>query len=258
MTAGRPGWRQRYLFLKRKLDFDITPQPDDRTCGPACLHAVYRYYDDEVPLDDLVREVPQLPSGGTLAVLLALHALGRGYEATIYTCDLQMFDPSWFVPGAPPMRERLIVQQKAKEEPKLREAIQAYVEFLDQGGRVYLEEITVSLIEGILAEGIPIITGLSATWLYHCMRERPGDFKPDDAAGVPVGHFVVIHGMDRTARLASIADPYRHHPYPDSHFYEVHANRLIGAIMLGIMTFDAKLLVIRPRSGRGAEQLCRS
>ena len=94
--------------------------------------------------------------------------------------------------------------------------------------------------------------------MYHCIRERPGDFKPDDAAGVPVGHFVVIHGMDRTARLASIADPYRHHPYPDSHFYEVHANRLIGAIMLGIMTFDAKLLVIRPRSGRGAEQLCRS
>ena len=32
----------------------------------------------------------------TLAVLLGCHALRRGYEATIYTFNLQVFDPTWF------------------------------------------------------------------------------------------------------------------------------------------------------------------
>ena len=32
----------------RELDLDILAQPDDETCGPTCLHAVYRYF-GEVP-----------------------------------------------------------------------------------------------------------------------------------------------------------------------------------------------------------------
>src|SRR5262249_1472255 len=34
-----------------RLQLDILPQPDDFTCGPTCLHAIYRYLGDEVPLD---------------------------------------------------------------------------------------------------------------------------------------------------------------------------------------------------------------
>ena len=66
------------------------------TCGPTCLQAVYRYFGDDLPLEQVVAETPSLAEGGTLAVLLGCHALRRGYQATIYTFNLDVFDPSWF------------------------------------------------------------------------------------------------------------------------------------------------------------------
>ena len=63
----------------------IEVQPDDSSCGPTCLHAVYRHYGDTVPLSTLTSEVAYLPSGGTLAVLLACHALELGYSEVIYS-----------------------------------------------------------------------------------------------------------------------------------------------------------------------------
>ena len=79
-----------------KLHLDITMQPDDITCGPACLHSVYDYYGDTISLQQVITEVKSLKSGGTLAVLLANHALKRGYKATIFTYNLNVFDPTWF------------------------------------------------------------------------------------------------------------------------------------------------------------------
>ncbi len=232
------------------LDFEITPQPDDTACGPSCLHAVYRFFGDPIDVRQVIREIPQLEGGGTLASFLGLHALRRGYDTTIYTCNLQLFDPTWFAPDGPPIRERLLAQMRAKSDPKLHQASRAYLEFLELGGHLHMEDITAELMGGILQQGLPLITGLSATWLYAACRERPGDCQPDDAAGEPVGHFVVVHGLDPVTRRASLADPYLHMPYPASHHYEVHVDRLVGAIALGIVTYDAKLIVIRPGANR--------
>jgi len=233
--------------LSTKLTFEITPQPDDTACGPSCLHAVYRYYEDDIPAEQVIREVQQLEGGGTLAVYLALHALRRKYEATIYTCDLQMFDPSWFDTEAPLIGPRLAAQMKIKRQAKFQAATRAYLEFLDHGGDLFMEDITISMLGAILTTGAPIITGLSATWLYRSPRERTTDLEPDDIVGEPLGHFVVIHGIDEARHVAWVADPYIHKPFSASHVYEVDANRLIGAIYLGIITYDAKLLIIRPK-----------
>ena len=96
--------------METRLSLDILPQPDELTCGPTCLHAVYRYYGDDISLDRVITEVPMLESGGTLGVWLACHALKRGYRATTYTFKLQLFDPSWFLPDAPDIVERLEAQ----------------------------------------------------------------------------------------------------------------------------------------------------
>ena len=37
-------------------DLEIQAQPDDLTCGPTCLHAVYRYFGDDVSI--VPREKP--------------------------------------------------------------------------------------------------------------------------------------------------------------------------------------------------------
>jgi len=67
-----------------KLDFDINNQPDNTSCGPTCLHAVYHYYNDSIPLQQIISEVTMMEEGGTLEVFLACHALRRGYKTTIF------------------------------------------------------------------------------------------------------------------------------------------------------------------------------
>ena len=86
---GRLGMRKQLGF-----GFDIQAQPDDVTCGPTCLHSLYQYYKDDIPLKDVIRDVKQLKNGGTLAVMLGNHALNRGYKAIIYTYNLNVFDPT--------------------------------------------------------------------------------------------------------------------------------------------------------------------
>jgi hypothetical protein len=66
-----------------QLQLAVLPQPDYTTCGPTCLQAVYEYYGDSLPLEQVIAEIDPLPGGGTLAVSLACHALERGYTATI-------------------------------------------------------------------------------------------------------------------------------------------------------------------------------
>jgi len=233
--------------VKTSLHLEILPQPDETTCGPTGLHALYRYYGDELPLARVIGEVPMLPEGGTLSVLMACHALRRGYRALIYTYELQLFDPTWFLPGGPDIRERLAGQMEAKDDPKLRLASRAYLEFLELGGGIRFEDLTKTLIRGYLRRSIPIITGLSATWLYRTAREfGPGD-DYDDVRGVPSGHFVVLCGYDRENRTVLVADPLLSNPVGKGQYYEVDINRVICSILLGVTTYDANLLVIRPR-----------
>ncbi|HEX8011111.1 MAG TPA: hypothetical protein VF814_09275 [Casimicrobiaceae bacterium] len=68
---------------------------------------------------------------------------------------------------------------------------------------------------------------------------------------MPSGHFVVVAGYDREARTVLIPDPYGPHPYGASRDYWIKIDRVVGAMLLGVVTHDANLLVIQP-SQRGA------
>src|SRR5687768_4298736 len=127
--------RDRAADLER-LQFEIQTQPDDFTCGPTCLHAIYRYWGDDVPLSTLVDEIARTPSGGTADVFLANHALRRGYRATIFTYNLRIFDPTWFTREDVDLRERLRAQSavKSAQRPVFGLLAEAYVQFLDLGG----------------------------------------------------------------------------------------------------------------------------
>jgi hypothetical protein len=239
--------------MDKKLHLGIKSQPDDTTCGPTCLHAVYTYFGDKISLDKVIGQVKQLKGGGTLAVLLGCHALRRRYRAKLYTFNLQVFDPTWFAPGAPAIEERLTTQMKAKNNPKVRTASKAYLDFLRLGGRICFEDLTSSLIRGLLKRSIPILTGLSATFLYRTARETALGKKLvyDDIQGEPTGHFVVLCGYNMQDRTVLVADPLLPNPISASPIYTVRLNRLICAIMLGILTYDANLLIITPKKKPG-------
>ena len=234
--------------MESRLKLDILPQPDDTTCGPTCLHAVYRYYGEEVPLPQVIEEVRKLDEGGTLATLLGIHALKRGYEATLYTLNLHVMDPTWFLPDSEPLAERLELQAAAKPWPKLQLATEAYLEFLELGGQIYMEDFTTALIRKYLKRSIPILTGLSATYLYGSAREYGPKFEPDDIRGVPAGHFVVLTGYHAETREVLVADPFLPNPLAPGHNYLMDIDRVISAILLGILTYDANMLIIEPRT----------
>ena len=248
--------------MGKLLRLDIQKQPDDTTCGPTCLHAVYAWYGDVISLEKVIATTPQLTAGGTLAVQLALHALQRGYRATMYTYDLRMFDPTWFRPGVTVdiLKTKLKAQAKAKPEPKLHTATRAYLEYLDHGGKLRWRDLTSALIEEHLAQGHPILTGLSATYLYGTARERGWDDEHDDILGTSAGHFVVLCGLDPVRQRVLVADPLHKKKGSRERRYWVAMHRLIGAILLGVLTYDGNMLVLEkakristpPRTGKDA------
>jgi hypothetical protein len=230
------------------LDFDMQTQPDDVTCGPTCLQALYNYYGDGIPLKEVIQEVKQLKLGGTLAVMLGNHALKRGYKARIYTYNLTVFDPTWFKYSSKKMIRFLREQMEFKSKRrKLKVASQAYIKFLQAGGEVRNVELDETLIKNYLKESIPIVTGLSATYLYGSAREIPQFDIYDSIKGEPAGHFVVITGFDEEKKSVQITDPNEPNPLGQGKVYSVSFARLINSIMLGIVTYDANLLIIQPK-----------
>lgn len=229
-----------------RLQLEILPQPTVSSCGPTCLHAVYRYFGDDIGLDQVLDEVQMLDEGGTLAVLLGIHALRRGYRVHIYTYNLEVFDPTWFT------RPRVNLQEKLRHQAELKKSLRrlrfetnGYLDFLKMGGGLKFEDLRPGLIRRYLTRGIPILTGLSSTYLYHESREMP-DTTPDDLAGEPQGHFVVLSGYDKEDRRVLVSDPWTPNPHSPGHHYGIAIERVIGSILLGILTYDANLLIIEP------------
>jgi len=243
LPLARPERRTGSAF---RLPVSMLPQPDETTCGPTCLHAVFRYWGEDEALESTIGRGERLEHGGTFAVFLACDALRKGYSATIYTYNITVFDPTWFE-GDIDIAERLARQRELKAaDSRLVHASNGYLEFLRLGGALRFVDLTVDLIHGILRRRLPIITGLSSTYLYRAPREHAAQGVPDDLAGCPAGHFVVLAGFNAERSSLLVVDPYHSTPYGPSHAYWLAAERVIGAILLGIVTHDANLLVVHP------------
>jgi hypothetical protein len=235
------------------LPVKTLPQPDETTCGPTCLHAIYAYWGDDEPLDSVVARMWRLRQGGTFAVFLGCDALRKGYRARIYTYNLTVFDPTWFTRPHVDIAGRLALQREVKSDDRLRHATEGYLEFLELGGRLRFANLSQHLIRGILNCKLPILTGLSSTYLYRSAREYGDDDIPDDVRGYPAGHFVVIAGWDQRRRRVLVVDPYQPNPYGSPHEYWISIDRVVAAILLGIVTHDANLLVVYPAQTRTGE-----
>lgn len=228
------------------VDFHISPQPDGSSCGPTCLQALYRFHGEDVTIAEITRSIRQLDDGGVLGVQLACHALRRGYAVDIYTYNLQMFDPTWFRGVRPDLREKLARQAALKTKRKLQFATRHYGEFLDLGGRVDMRDLSAGLLAELIGAGAPVLTGLSSTWLYGGPRETATDNpQDDDVGGVPQGHFVVLCGWQEATRHVRVADPFRPNPFAPEPVYSVDVDRLIASILLGIVTYDANLILVQ-------------
>jgi hypothetical protein len=139
------------------------------------------------------------------------------------------------------------MEVKSKKR-KLQFATDAFLEYLDLGGKVLMRDLTRDLLRSHLRRKVPVLSGLSATWLYHCSRETGTDVTDyDDVRGTPQGHFVVLHGYERKVRKVLVSDPHPDNPVAHGPQYWVDIDRLVSAIHLGVLTYDANMLVLTPR-----------
>lgn len=229
-----------------QLPFNILAQPTETTCGPTCLHGIYCYYGDTISLDQVISEVQTLSQCGTLSVFLACHALKRGYRATIYSYNIQLFDPTWFTENSSiDICDKLIKQSEFKSDLRLQQGTNGYVEFLSLGGVLRFNDFNHELIYHFLKQKTPVIAGLSATYLYRSARETGNDVCCfDDLRGSSCGHFVVVHGYDCKNGSVSLADPLCHNPFSNNRNYQIRIERLACALLLGVLTYDGDLLII--------------
>ena len=228
----------------------ILTQPNDTTCGPTSLHAVYNYYGKNISLKQVISEVSYLEEGGTLAVMLGIDALKNGFKAKIYTYNLLVFDPTWFKEKEVNLIEKLRKQLKHKKSTRLHKATKSYIEFLEKGGEILFKDLNPTMLKKQFAKNIPVLTGLSATYLYNCSRETTDENDNsiyDDVRGNSAGHFVVLCGYDEEKKNVIVADPYKENPLSGNNYYSVKIGRLINSILLGIVTYDANLLIIEKR-----------
>lgn len=246
MHAKSPTTRQaRRGDLDGFLELEIRAQPDDVSCGPTSLHAVYSFLGFGQSLSELIGEIRSLKEGGTLAAFLGIDALEKGFSARLYSYDLKVFDPSWRDLSSGGLADKLKAQLQLKKGKRFRTGSEAYLHFLELGGEIAFDDLTPELLGRIFATGLPILTGLSASYLYQSKREytdRKDKAHEDDLRGTPVGHFVVLCGT--RGGLVRVADPFYDNPMSHGHFYDVPVNRLIRAILLGVITYDANLLVV--------------
>ena len=226
-----------------KLHVEVPPQPDDESCGITCLQAIYQYHGHETSIDALKEEVVHWQTGGTVGVNLGRHALAQGFTAEIYSYNIKVFDPTWRDLPMEELRARLKMRQKRVRSNRQKKEIAFYLDFLKQSGIMRFDDLDESLLKRLFGAHRPVICGLSATYLYHTMRELPNN-QESDVAGNPVGHFVVVSGYNPETHEVQIHDPLRRHALSASGTYALPFLKFSNAVMLGILTYDANLLVI--------------
>lgn len=233
------------------INIEINTQPDDETCGPTCLHAIYRYYNYDISLKEVTDTVKRSASGGTLAPYLGTHALERGFTASILINNMDIFDPSWFEHSEACVNLSLKLEEQMhyKKSEGIQQSSIAYQEFLKAGGIIKFKFLSVELLKEYFSYHLPIITGLSSTYLYNSPREiyKKGESHFDDIKGTPCGHFVIVAGFDEEHQRIVVVDPFRENMLSRNNYYKVSSHRLINAILMGMVTYDANLLIIQPK-----------
>jgi len=221
-------------------------QPDDVSCGPACLLMVLRSYGDERTFEEVAERVVRTREGGTLGVHLGSAALELGYRARIVSYNPRVFDPTWRGLTMGALRRKLVRAAKHVRRPRVRESLEAYARFLALGGSVRFPELTTGLLVDLVDTRRPVITGLSATHLYRQIREIPETNVEDDLRGEPVGHFVVVSGYSGSGGRFAVTDPSPDAPFGRGGRYRVDADRLLNSILLGVTTYDGVLVEVWP------------
>lgn len=224
-------------------------QPTSTTCSQAALSILLGHYGFEIAALDLERQVPQVKDeagndSGTITQLLAAWAIAQNFDVSLYTFDCQIIDQSWADLDSKSVVARLEAGLDGWSVPGLgkewsRAYRQAYISFLQAGGKLTIQpSVTSELLYQLLSQG-PIFTTVSINTLYA--KGRTKDDKPDDVNGRTWNHCIVIYGNDEQGNFL-IADP-----IVEPGLHVVKPERMIAAITAAQIECDNLLFQLNLR-----------
>ena len=111
------------------------------------------------------------------------HALQRGYECTLYTFNLHVFDPTWFVLEPLALHASLEARREHVGDQRARDAIDASMPYLELGGEVRVVVVDVG-IEPVVGP-VHVGEGTRARGGQEQDGHEHGWYRPERSNGPP-------------------------------------------------------------------------
>lgn len=219
-------------------------QPTNRSCAYTSGAMLLENVGVPAKIEDLIAEIPEIRDRdkkvrGGIAQEVATQCLDRNTDVDMYTFDCQIIDLSWQGLSDDELISRLIEVREARNIPNLgkpltRRYIDAYIGFLQKGGRLHiLPAVTAKLLYQLLDKGAlfvnacPHILFNEGRLLYPKLRTS----KLDDVKGEVSIHSLVINGYDEKGNFL-LSDPFYGQKIVEAEF-------MTGAIMAAAIGCDS-------------------
>lgn len=247
------------ISFMKVINWDIKPQvqPTSTTCGQTALSILLAHYGDVIDPLEIEARVPQCVNEkgekvGTINQQLAIWCLGRGYDATMYTFDCQIIDQSWSELDNSKLKDRLELRKSGWVVPAMgkewtEQYAQSYIDFIDAGGRLYIQQAATTKLLYELLENGPLLLIVSYSSLYGAARTRvdnENESPNDDINGRALNHSIVLYGIDENGNF-KIADPARSER-PSLALIEPEI--MLAAIATAQIECDNLLFQLKPRA----------
>ena len=194
-------------------------------CIPACLQQVFAYYDKEVSQEEILNSLDK-PERGMSVPAAGTFAKRSGFNPTIVTNNMDIFDPTWFDVGSEKLIQHLKEKKSSLDEYN-KSVVEDFLEYLEIGGQIGFDTIDSELFVRSLSNKVPVIIELSSTDLYK--KKDSGEIE---------GHGVVIAGFD--GDKVKVVDPDRDNPYDKTGVYWIP----ISDIMMSFSALDGKSVLL--------------
>ncbi len=212
-------------------------------CAPASFVSVMSYFGSTIDLEALIKKSSKSCKFRDWDYILGTLALKEGFDVTVHSRSLLIFDSTWFkLERINLMRnlrnQRSYLEEISKSLPGFKrleiEAKCAY-KFLDSGGKIDFSPISKNLITGYLKQNLPVIATFTSQLIFGIPKET--SISKDPIRGEPWKHTVVIKGYRGDSFFVS--DPARKGSTKE---YPLQKDLLLD----GIIRYDSNLVVISP------------
>ena len=219
-------------------------------CVQTAASQLLSFYNINKTVEEIKKEVPVYitsdgkPLGSSLGHIAAYFTT-LGFQTTIHTVDIELFDRSWNSSDNKMLKDNLLQRRKYLRHSRYEAAaldmvVDGYVQFLNKGGTIEFPIVDEQYISKLLEKG-PVYAVVSYNFLNQVAKysarseERP---TKDAISGSPSTHVIIITKFNNG--LFEIIDP----DYEFGGKRSIPSNLLIGAFYLAETDFDPMLITL--------------